>query len=144
MRRSLGLERIAGANFVQVGLRGYTTVEQYKMGQALGVQYISATRFAEIGVKAAAAEALAWAGTGTQAIYLTVDLDVLNPGEAPGTGWPEPGGLMGQQLLDFVQIVAPHIAAIDVAELNPVYDSPARTTAILAARLLLDCIAIRL
>jgi formiminoglutamase/agmatinase len=144
MRRSLELERVSGANFVQVGLRGYTTVEQFQMGQQLGVRHISAARFAEMGVKAAAAEALAWAGDETEAIYLTVDLDVLNPGEAPGTGWPEPGGLTGQQLLDFVQIVAPHVAAIDIAELNPVYDSPARTTAIFAARLLLDCITLRL
>jgi arginase family enzyme len=71
-------------------------------------------------------------------------MDVVTPGEAPGTGWAEPGGLTGQQLLDFVRIVAPHVAAIDVAELNPLYDSRARATAILAARLLLDCITTRL
>jgi len=69
---------------------------------------------------------------------------VLNPGEAPGTGWPEPGGLGGQELLDFVRIVAPYIAAMDIAELNPVYDSPARATALLGARLVLDCITARL
>ena len=144
MRRSLELERIAGSNFVQVGLRGYTSVEQYKIGEKLGVRQISAARFAEMGVQAAAKQALAWAGAGTQAIYLTVDLDVLNPGEGPGTGWPEPGGLTGQQLLDFVRLVAPQVAAIDIAELNPLYDGPARTTTILAARLLLDCITTRL
>jgi len=41
-----------------------------------------------------------WASAGTRAIYLAVDLDVFNPGEAPGTGWPKPGGLTGQQLID--------------------------------------------
>jgi agmatinase len=144
MRRSLGLERVAGPNFVQIGLRGYTTVEQYQAANELGVRQISATRFETMGVKAAAEQALAWASQGTEAIYLTVDLDVLNPGEAPGTGWPEPGGLTGQQLFDFVTLVAPHVAAIDVAELNPLYDSPAHTTAVLAGRLLLDCIVARL
>jgi formiminoglutamase/agmatinase len=144
MRRALELDRLAGSNLVQVGLRGYTTVEQYKVGRQLGVRRISAARLTEMGVPAAAGQALEWASAGTRAIYLTVDMDVVTPGEAPGTGWAEPGGLTGQQLLDFVRIVAPHVAAIDVAELNPLYDSRARATAILAARLLLDCITTRL
>jgi agmatinase len=143
MRRALELERLDGPNLVQVGLRGYTTVEQYEVGQRLGVRRISATNFAEIGPRAAAADALEWAGAGADAIYLTVDLDVLNPGEAPGTGWPEPGGLNGQQLIDFVRAVAPHIAAMDIAELNPLYDTPARATALLAARLMLDVVTVR-
>jgi formiminoglutamase/agmatinase len=144
MRRSLELERISGVNFVQVGLRGYTTVEQYEAGVSLGVQHISASRLAEMGVPRAAQQALEWAGAGSQAIYLTVDMDVVISGEAPGTGWPEPGGLTGQQLLDFVRRIAPHVAAIDIAELNPLYDTQSRATAILAARLLLDCITSRL
>jgi agmatinase len=143
-RRSLELDRLAPANVVQVGLRGYTTVDQYELGRRLGVRRISASRFAEMGVQAAAEQAVAWASAGTQAIYLTVDLDVVVPGEAPGTGWPEPGGLTGQQLSDLMRMVAPHASAVDIAELNPVYDSRARTTAILAARLLLDCITARL
>jgi formiminoglutamase/agmatinase len=144
VRRSLELERVSGANVVQVGLRGYATVEQYEIGQELGVRRISAPQLAELSVGAAAEQALEWAKADTQAIYLTVDLDVLNPGEAPGTGWPEPGGLTGQQVIDFVRLAAPHIAAMDIAELNPVFDSPARTTAILGARLFLDCITARL
>jgi formiminoglutamase/agmatinase len=143
MRRCLELDRLRATNLVQVGLRGYTAVEQYKVGQQLGIRRITASCFSEMGAQAAAEQALAWAGAGTQAIYLTVDLDVIAPGEAPGTGWPEPGGLTGQQVLDFVRIVAMHIAAIDIAELNPVYDSRARATAILAGRLLMDCITTR-
>jgi agmatinase len=144
VRRSLELERVSGANVVQVGLRGYATVEQYEIGQKLGVRRVGATQLAEMGVDAVAEQALKWAGHGTQAMYLTVDLDVVNPGEAPGTGWPEPGGLTGQQVIDFVRLAAPRVAAMDIAELNPVYDSRARTTAILGARLLLDCITARL
>jgi formiminoglutamase/agmatinase len=144
MRRSLELQRLNGPNLVQVGLRGYTTVDQYEAGQRLGIKRISATRFAEMGARAAAEQALVWASEGTEAVYLTIDLDVVVSGEAPGTGWPEPGGLTGQQVMDFVRIVAPCAAAIDVAELNPVYDSQARATALLAARLLLDCITARI
>lgn len=143
MRRSVELERLAPANLVQVGLRGYATVEQFEIGQQLGVRRISATRFAELGARAAAEQALALASEGASAVYLTLDLDVINPGEAPGTGWPEPGGLSGQQVIDFVRAVAPRIAALDIAELNPVYDTPARTTALLAARIVLDFITTR-
>ena len=143
-RRSVELERLSGPNVAQVGLRGLTTVEQFALAHELGLRRISATRFVELGPKAAAEQALAWASDGTQAIYLTIDLDVLTPGEAPGTGWPEPGGLTAQQLFDFVRVVAPHVAALDVAELNPIYDSRAGATAILAGRLILECIIARL
>jgi agmatinase len=115
MRRSLELERMRGSNLVQVGLRGYTTVEQYEIGQQLGARRISATRFTEIGARAAATEALAVAGAGTDAIYLTVDMDAINP----GTGWPEPGGLTGQQAIDFVRAgTVSYIAAMDIAEVT--------------------------
>ncbi|MBI5828764.1 MAG: arginase family protein, partial [Chloroflexi bacterium] len=69
--------------------------------------------------------------------------DAINSGEAPGTGWPEPGGLTGQQVIDVVRIVAPFVAAMDIAELNPLYDSRARATTLLAARLMLDFITTR-
>jgi agmatinase len=143
MRRSLELDRLNGPNLVQVGLRGYTTVEQFEIGERLGVRRIGATRFAAMGARAAAEQALAWAADGTDAIYLTIDLDAINPGEAPGTGWPEPGGLTGQQAIDFLRVIAPHVAALDIAELNPLYDTPARTTALLAARLVLDFVTVR-
>lgn len=143
MRRSIELERLAPTNLVQVGLRGYATVEQYEIGIEKGVHRIGATKFAEMGVDAVAEQTLKWASEGTEVIYLTVDLDVVNPGEAPGTGWPEPGGLTAQQLLDFVRLLAPHVHAFDIAELNPVYDSAARTTALLAARLMLDFVTSR-
>ena len=103
----------------------------------------SAPRALPRSARAAAAEALAAAGDGTDAIYLTLDMDAINPGEAPGTGWPEPGGLTGQQAIDFVRALAPHIAALDIAELNPLYDTLARATALLAARLMLNAITVR-
>jgi formiminoglutamase/agmatinase len=143
MRRALELQRLKGANLVQIGLRGYTTVEQYTIGQEYGVHRISAIQFAEMGARVAARQALQWATDGTEAVYLTIDLDVINPGEAPGTGWPEPGGLTTQQVIDVVRVLAPHMAAMDIAELNPLYDTQARATTLIAARLILDFITTR-
>jgi formiminoglutamase/agmatinase len=143
MRRALELERLKGANLVQIGLRGYTTVEQYAIGQEYGVHRISATHLAEMGARPAAEQALQWAREGTEAIYLTIDLDVINPGEAPGTGWPEPGGLTTQHVIDLIRVLAPHMSAMDIAELNPLYDTQARATTLIAARLMLDFITTR-
>ncbi|HZQ04963.1 MAG TPA: arginase family protein, partial [Anaerolineae bacterium] len=138
MVRSLELGRLKGKNMVQVGLRGYATTQQWGVGVKYGVNRILAPEFEKIGAEVAAKRSLQWARRGTDKIYLTVDVDALNPGEAPGTGWPEPGGLTVQQLLDFVRYLAPHVDAFDIAELNPIFDGAPKQTVVMCARLLLD------
>lgn len=138
MARSLELGRLAGKNMVQVGLRGYATTQQWGVGVKYGVRRILAPEFEEMGAQQAAKQSLGWARQGTEKIYLTIDTDVLNPGEAPGTGWPEPGGLTVQQLLDYTRYLAPSMDALDIAELNPVFDSAPRHTVVMCARLLFD------
>lgn len=143
MVRSLELGRLRGKNMVQVGLRGYATSQQWGVGVQYDVRRILAPDFEAMGALEAAKQTLAWARAGTEKIYLTVDVDVLNPGEAPGTGWPEPGGLTVQQLLDFVRYLAPYTDALDIAELNPVYDSAPRHTVVMCARLLFDFVTVK-
>jgi formiminoglutamase/agmatinase len=143
MVRSLELGRLLGKNMVQVGLRGYATTQQWGVGVKYGVHRILAPEFEEMGATEAAKQSLAWARAGTEKIYLTVDIDVLNPGEAPGTGWPEPGGLSVQQMLDYVRYLAPHVDAFDIAELNPLYDGAPKHTVVMCARLMLDFIAVK-
>jgi formiminoglutamase/agmatinase len=143
MRRALELERVQGPNLVQIGLRGYTTVEQHEVGERLGVRRISARRLEEIGAARAAEQALRWATDETEAVYLTIDMDVLDPGAAPGTGLPEPAGITTRQLLDIVRVLAPRVSALDVAELNPLFDTRMRATAFVAARIVLDFITAR-
>lgn len=143
MVRSLELGRLRGKNMVQVGLRGYATAQQWGVGVKYGVRRILAPEFQEMGAVAAAKQSLSWAREGTEKIYLTVDSDVLNPGEAPGTGWPEPGGLTVQQLIDFVRYLAPSTDALDIAELNPIFDSAPRHTVVMCARLLLDFVTVQ-
>lgn len=143
MARSLELGRLKGKNMVQVGLRGYATTQQWGVGVKYGVRRILAPAFQEMGTIAAAKQSLEWASEGTEKIYLTVDIDVLNPGEAPGTGWPEPGGLTVQQMIDFVRYLAPQMDALDIAELNPVFDSAPRHTVVMCARLLFDFVTVK-
>ena len=69
-------------------------------------------------------------------VYFTLDLDVLDPSEFPGTGTPEAGGVTFKELMFAVEEVAKlNIVGFDVNELSPVYDQTGRSTA-LACKLL--------
>ncbi len=68
---------------------------------------------------------------GQKPIYFTLDLDVLDPSEFPGTGTPEAGGVSFTQLLNAVKEVSKlNIVGFDVNELSPVYDQTGRSTAL--------------
>ena len=71
--------------------------------------------------------------------YLTVDIDVLDPAYAPGTGTPEPGGLTTRELLRSVRTVTSQldVAAFDLVEVSPPYDHAA-ITAMAGHRVLLE------
>ena len=75
-------------------------------------------------------------------VFLSVDVDVVDPGSAPGTGTPEPGGLSPRQLLDAVRRIAMEVplAGMDVVEVSPPYDS-AEVTAFLANRVVLEALS---
>jgi arginase family enzyme len=75
-------------------------------------------------------------------VFLSVDVDVVDPGMAPGTGTPEPGGLSSRQLLDAVRRIAMEVplAGIDVVEVAPPYDH-AEVTAFLANRVVLEALS---
>lgn len=73
---------------------------------------------------------------GQNPVYFTLDLDVLDPSEFPGTGTPEAGGVSFTQLLGAVSEVSKlNIVGFDINELSPVYDQTGRSTA-LACKLL--------
>ena len=63
-------------------------------------------------------------------VYLTIDLDVLDPSVFPGTGTPEHGGISYRELLDFLHRIKPlHLVGADLVELSPHYDPSGRSTA---------------
>ena len=79
---------------------------------------------------------------GCEGVFLSVDIDVVDPGMAPGTGTPEPGGLTARQLLDAVRRCAMELplAGVDVVEVSPPYDH-AEVTAYLANRVVLEALS---
>jgi agmatinase len=72
-------------------------------------------------------------------VYLTVDVDVLDPAFAPGTGTPEPGGLTTRELRGAVHRIAGELdlCAADVVEVSPPFD-PSGITALAAERIAID------
>ncbi|NLM45718.1 MAG: agmatinase [Firmicutes bacterium] len=73
-------------------------------------------------------------------VYLTVDIDVVDPAFAPGTGTPEPGGITSAELLAALkQLAGLELVGMDVVEVAPQYD-PAGITAMLAAKAIREII----
>jgi agmatinase len=87
-------------------------------------------------------EAFAIAVDECDGVFLSVDVDVVDPGMAPGTGTPEPGGLTARQLLDAVRRVCYElpVAGVDVVEVSPPYDH-AEVTALLGNRVVLEALS---
>jgi agmatinase len=143
MRRLIESGAVAGRNFVQVGLRGYwPPVEVFEWMRAQRMRYHLMTEIEERGAEAVIADAIAEALDGPDAVYLSLDIDVVDPGLAPGTGTPEPGGLSSRELLRAVRQVvgSVELAGMDIVEVSPPYDH-AEQTAMLANRAALEAIS---
>ena len=74
-------------------------------------------------------------------VFLSVDIDVCDPGHAPGTGTPEPGGLTARQLLDSVSRICHELPVVgmDIVEVSPPFDH-AEITAMLGNRVVLEAL----
>jgi len=108
------MEERAASRLVQLGIR---TLNRHQQEQAtrFGVEML--TMRAGLDAMVAAARRL------EGPVYLSVDLDVLDPAFAPGIGHPEPGGLSTRELLTIIQAIPDgRLIAADVVELNPLND----------------------
>jgi len=143
MRRLIESGAARGDRFIQIGLRGYWPEPETLDWMA--VQHMRSYEMTEIGVRGLPAvldEAFALALDDCDAVFLSVDIDVCDPGHAPGTGTPEPGGLTARELLDAVRRICRElpIAGVDVVEVSPPFDH-AEITAMLANRVVLEALS---
>jgi agmatinase len=143
MRRLIESGAVRGDRFLQIGLRGYWPEPPTLAWMAQ--QRMRSFEMSEIvsrGMDECLTEALAIAVDGCDEVFLSVDVDVVDPGMAPGTGTPEPGGLTGRQLLDAVRRIAMSVplGGIDVVEVSPPYDH-AEVTAFLGNRVVLEALS---
>ncbi|HVA73887.1 MAG TPA: agmatinase [Acidimicrobiales bacterium] len=143
MRRLIESGAARGDRFLQIGLRGYWPEPETLAWMAdQGMRSFEMTEVVARGLDECLTEAMAIATDGCDAVFLSVDVDVVDPGSAPGTGTPEPGGLSARQVLDAVRRVAMEVplAGMDVVEVSPPYDS-AEVTAYLANRVVLEALS---
>lgn len=140
MRRVIESGAVPGHKFFQVGLRGYwpEPPELAWMAQQ-GMRGYEMTEIRRRGLDAVLTEVIEQANTDVDAVFLSVDIDVVDPGFAPGTGTPEPGGLTARELLDACQRIArdTKLVGLEIVEVSPAYDH-ADVTALLANRVVLE------
>jgi agmatinase len=143
MRRLIESGACRGDRFLQIGLRGYWPGPQTLAWMAAqGMRSYEMREVTDRGLDRCLDEAFTIAMDGCDAVFLSVDVDVVDPGMAPGTGTPEPGGLTARQLLDAVRRCAVELplAGCDVVEVSPPYDH-ADVTAMLANRVVLEVLS---
>jgi agmatinase len=143
MRRLIESGAVRGDRFLQLGLRGYwpePDTLHWMAGQRM--RSFEMTEVVQRGLDACLEEAFRIATDECDGVFLSVDVDVVDPGLAPGTGTPEPGGLSARALLDAVRRIAMEmpLAGIDVVEVAPPYDH-AEVTAFLANRVVLEALS---
>ena len=143
MRRLIESGAVRGRNFVQVGLRGYWPPKDvFAWMKEQGMRWHLMREIEERGAEAVIDLAIAEALDGADAVYLSVDIDVLDPGLAPGTGTPEPGGMLTRELLRGIRRIvgAVELAGMDIVEVSPPYDH-SEVTAAAANRCALEAIS---
>ncbi len=144
MRRLIESGAVPGRNFVQVGLRGYWPPGRaFEWMSAHHMRWHTMAEIEDRGFDAVLDDAVAEACDGPDFTYLSIDVDVLDPAFAPGTGTPEPGGISSAELLRAVRRIASTVklVAMDVVEVSPPFDGPGAITAEVAHRTVLEAVS---
>ena len=141
MRRLIESGAVPGHRFAQIGLRGYwpsPDVVAWMGDQRMRWWFM--TEIAERGVEPVVDDAIASVADDVAGVFISVDIDVVDPGMAPGTGTPEPGGMTSRDLLDTVRRISRELKVVgaDIVEVSPPYDGPGEITAYLGNRVVLE------
>ena len=143
MRRLIDTGAVRGDRFLQLGLRGYWPDDVVlKWMRDQGMRSYEMTEIHHRGMKEVLNESFSLLLDECDGVFLSVDIDVVDPGMAPGTGTPEPGGMTSRELLEAVRRICLElpIVGMDIVEVAPAYDS-ADITAILANRVVLEALS---
>lgn len=133
---------VRGEHIVQIGLRGYWPgPEVFDWAREHGIVWYTMGEIEERGFAAVMDDVIRRA-SGFDHMWMSLDIDVVDPGHAPGTGTPEPGGLTQREMLWAVRRLAREVgfAGMEVVEVSPPYDQ-ADVTALLAHRVVLESLS---
>jgi agmatinase len=136
------IKNAPATNLVQVGIGGWQAPRPgVQVGRERGTTVITVGDVERTGWEKVVETALEVAWKGAKAVYLSFDIDVFDAGFVPGTGWPEPGGLLPREGLNMVRAIAKEgLAGIELVECSPPYDT-SEQTALLSARVIMDALA---
>jgi agmatinase len=136
IRHLVDAGQLDSRRYVQIGLRGYWPGEaEFSWQAAHGITSLFMHDVRDLGIRETVRRAIEVVGAGP--VYLTVDVDVLDPAFVPGTGTPEPGGMTAGDLLLAVRTVATELELIgtDVVEVIPSAVGTADASALVADRI---------
>jgi agmatinase len=136
------IKNAPATNLVQVGIGGWQAPRPgVQVGRERGTTVITVGDVERTGWEKVVETALEVAWKDAKAVYLSFDIDVFDAGFVPGTGWPEPGGLLPREGLNMVRAIAKEgLAGIELVECSPPYDT-SEQTALLSARVIMDSLA---
>jgi len=143
MRELIESGMVRGDRFLQVGLRGYWPDDlTLTWMRNQGMRSYEMTEIHKRGLNEVLDESFGILTKDCDGVFLSVDIDVVDPGMAPGTGTPEPGGLTSRELLEAVRRICLELPVIglDIVEVAPAFDH-ADITAILANRVVLEALS---
>jgi agmatinase len=125
---------------MHIGIRGpLYAAKDLTDDKALGFQIFSSVEFQDLGVNAAIEKMKV--RVGKRPVYISIDIDVLDPAHAPGTGTPEAGGLTSRELLSVLRATAGmNVIGADIVEVAPAYDH-AQITGIAASHVMYELIS---
>jgi len=142
-RRAIEEGLIVPSQYVQIGIRGpmYGEDEDFAFQRAHGVTTI------DIGQVKTDGPTLTMARVreriGSRPLYVTFDIDSVDPAYAPGTGTPEVGGLTSYEAQELVRGLAGlGLVGCDIVEVAPLFDGPGQITALLAANLMFEFLGV--
>lgn len=140
IKRAIEEKLIDPARSIQVGIRGslpYT--DDLDRSRGLGLTIITVEELFRRGIRDVAAEVLDRVG---DKVYLTFDMDFVDPAYAPGTGTPEVGGPSSREAIDILrELRALPVVAFDLVEVSPPYDH-AEITCMLAANVIYEVLSV--
>ena len=141
LRRIIDQTKINPKNIIQVGIRASTN-EQQKFAENAGITTITSNEIQRKGTAAITYLIEKELFKKVNKIYLSIDLDILDPAFAPGLGNPEPGGLTTREIIRLIQGLSRlPIFAFDVVELCPDHDQ-SNITAFAAAKVIKETLGI--
>jgi agmatinase len=139
-RRAIEEGLIRKGRFLQVGLRGQVYDQHdFDFARQHKIKMITAEEFHERGMVLFRRELRAFR---KQPVYITLDIDCVDPAYAPGTGTPQVGGFTSLQMLNLVRVLKGlNIVGCDLVEVSPPYDT-GEITSLLAANLLYELLCV--